>query len=55
MDSHASGSGEIGRHTILRGWRPKGMGVQVPPSAPDRILKIASPEPEFMRFERSLF
>src|SRR5208283_1171529 len=28
------GSGEIGRHTILRGWRPKGMGVQVPPSAP---------------------
>ncbi len=28
------GSGEIGRHTILRGWRPKGIGVQVPPSAP---------------------
>ncbi len=28
------GSGEIGRHTILRGWRLTGMRVQVPPSAP---------------------
>jgi hypothetical protein len=29
------GSGGIGRHTILRGWRPKGVRVQVPPSALD--------------------
>jgi hypothetical protein len=33
------GSGETGRHTILRGWRPKGMGVQVPPSAPKSPLR----------------
>jgi len=28
-----SGSGGIGRHTILRGWRSQGVGVQVPPPA----------------------
>ena len=36
------GSGEIGRHTILRGWRPKGMGVQVPPSAPSFTHELAA-------------
>lgn len=28
------GGGEIGRRTSLRCWRPKGIGVQVPSSAP---------------------
>ena len=30
------GNGEIGRRTILRGWRPQGMGVQVPLPAQKR-------------------
>ena len=34
------GSGEIGRHTILRGWRPQGMRVQVPPSAPKIFASV---------------
>jgi predicted FMN-binding regulatory protein PaiB len=29
------GGGEIGRRTSLRCWRPKGIGVQVPSSAPN--------------------
>jgi hypothetical protein len=40
---YARGSGEIGRHTILRGWRPKGMGVQVPPSAPSFFQSFNRP------------
>src|SRR3954453_19629154 len=35
-----SGSGGTGRHTILRGWRPKGVGVQIPPSAPYKRFPV---------------
>ena len=31
----SSGGGEIGRRTSLRCWRPQGIGVQVPSSAPE--------------------
>ncbi len=34
LTESAGGSGEIGRRTRLRIWRPQGVGVQVPPSAP---------------------
>ncbi len=39
------GSGEIGRHTILRGWRRTGMRVQVPPSAPSIQVRRDTGEP----------
>ncbi len=34
------GSGEIGRHAILRGWCRVGVRVQVPPSAQRKVILI---------------